>query len=200
MAYHLEGRVLEVCDCKTLCPCWIGEEPDNGICLSTTAYHFDKGAVDGVDVAGRTLALQLRIPGKAAEGNYHCAIYIDDGASQAQMDAVVNAFTGKLGGPMADVAKLIGKIVSIERAAITFDVVGCRGTLKVGEAAYAEVEPFKGPDGSPTTLSNTSFSNVPGQAIFVGKATQYRSKNPAVGHDLNLTGHNALQSKFVFDS
>ena len=28
MGYHLEGRLLEVCDCRVLCPCWIGEDPD----------------------------------------------------------------------------------------------------------------------------------------------------------------------------
>ena len=27
MGYHLEGKLLEVCDCKVLCPCWIGEAP-----------------------------------------------------------------------------------------------------------------------------------------------------------------------------
>ncbi len=32
MAYQLEGRILEVCDCNVLCPCWIGEDPDNGTC------------------------------------------------------------------------------------------------------------------------------------------------------------------------
>ena len=32
MAYTLEGRILEVCDCNVLCPCWIGEDPDNGTC------------------------------------------------------------------------------------------------------------------------------------------------------------------------
>ena len=28
MGYQLEGRLLEVCDCRVLCPCWIGEDPD----------------------------------------------------------------------------------------------------------------------------------------------------------------------------
>ena len=57
MAYHLEGRLLEVCDCRVLCPCWIGEDPDNGTCDAVLAYHFDAGAIEGVDVTGRTLAL-----------------------------------------------------------------------------------------------------------------------------------------------
>ena len=25
MAYELEGQLLEVCTCKILCPCWVGE-------------------------------------------------------------------------------------------------------------------------------------------------------------------------------
>ena len=49
MAYHFEGRLPEVCDCRGLCPCWIGEDPDNGTCDLVLAYHFDAGAVDGVD-------------------------------------------------------------------------------------------------------------------------------------------------------
>lgn len=32
MSYHLEGRLLEVCNCKVLCPCRIGEDPDFKAC------------------------------------------------------------------------------------------------------------------------------------------------------------------------
>ena len=55
-------------------------------------------------------------------------------------------------------------------------------------------------DYSTTVLANTIFSTVPGAPVFVGKATRYRSKHPALGHDLDMTGHNALQSTFVFDA
>ena len=50
MSYHLEGRLLEVCNCRVLCPCWIGEDPDYKTCDTIVAWHFDKGSVDGVDV------------------------------------------------------------------------------------------------------------------------------------------------------
>jgi hypothetical protein len=43
MAYKLEGSILEVCDCEVLCPCWIGENPDNGTFQSALAYHFERG-------------------------------------------------------------------------------------------------------------------------------------------------------------
>jgi hypothetical protein len=132
-------------------------------------------------------------------GNFRVALYLDEGASDAQQQALLDVYSGKLGGPIADFAKLVGEVVSVERAPIRFDVEGGRGILTIGEVSHAELEPYKGADGSTTTLSNTIFSTVPGAPVFVSKATRYRSKQPALGHDLDLTGHNALQSAFVFD-
>ena len=199
MAYHLEKRLLEVCDCRVLCPCWIGEDPDNGTCDSVLAYHFDKGTIEGIDVAGRTLAIVSHIPGNVLNGNFRVALYLDQNTNDAQQEAILNVFSGKLGGPIADFAKLIGETVSIERTAIRFDVNEGRGTLTVGDVSHSELEPYKGADGSTTTLSNTIFSTVPGAPVFVGKATRYRSRHAALGHDLDLTGHNALQSTFMFE-
>jgi len=41
MAYKLEGRLLEVCTCKVLCPCWIGENPDGGTRDGVMAYQIN---------------------------------------------------------------------------------------------------------------------------------------------------------------
>jgi hypothetical protein len=88
----------------------------------------------------------------------------------------------------------------VERVPITFAVNEGRGTLRIADTALAELEPYRGPSGAATTLTDTIFSTVPGAPVFVGKATRYRSKNPALGHDLDLSGFNALQSTFVFDA
>ncbi|GGC59835.1 hypothetical protein GCM10011504_42530 [Siccirubricoccus deserti] len=200
MAYHLEGRLLEVCDCRVLCPCWIGEDPDNGTCDSVLAYHFDAGTIQGVDVAGRTLAIVSHIPGNVLAGNFRMALYLDQGTTDAQEKALLDVYTGKLGGPVAELAKLVGEVISVQRVPITFDVNEGKGTLKVGDTSHAEMDHYKGPDGAVTTLSNTIFSTVPGAPVFVGKATRYRSKHAELGHDLDLEGHNALQSTFVFDA
>jgi hypothetical protein len=199
MPYHLEGRLLEVCDCRVLCPCWIGEDPDNGTCDSTQAWHFDKGIINGIDVTGRTVAAVFHIPGNIFKGDFRAVIYIDDGASDEQYQAVLDVWSGKLGGPVAELAKLVGEVVSVERVPITFVVSEGRGTLRIAEAALAELEPYRGPDGSVTKLSDTIFSTVPGSPVFVGKATRYMSKHPALGHDLEISGHNALQGTFVFE-
>ncbi len=199
MTYHLEGRLLEVCNCRVLCPCWIGEDPDGGTCDTIVAYHFDKGTIEGVDVTGCTIAVIAHVPGNILKGNWTVAVNVDDGASQAQFDAIIKVYTGQAGGPVADIAKLIGKVVSVERVPISFDVRGGKGTIKVGTTAYAELEPYVSASGATTTLSDTVFSTVPGAPVFVGKSPRYWSKNPALGIDLDIKDHNALQSTFVFD-
>jgi hypothetical protein len=199
MGYHLEGRLLEVCDCRVLCPCWIGEDPDNGTCEGTQAWHFDKGSINGIDVTGRTIAAAFHIPGNVLKGGFRAALYVDDGASDDQQQAILDVFSGKLGGPVAELAKLVGEVVSVERVPITFAVNEGRGTLQIANAASAELEPYFGPNGAVTTLTDTIFSTVPGAPVFVGKATRYQSKISKLGRDVDLTGHNALQSTFVFD-
>lgn len=200
MGYHLEGRLLEVCNCKVLCPCWIGEDPDNGTCDTIVSWRIDKGVIEGTDVSGLTIAAVAHVPGNILQGNWTAAIFVDAKASAAQEQALLKVYTGQAGGPVADLAKLIGTVVSVERADIRFDVQGGKGTLEIGNDYYAELEPYLGATGGQTTLSDTVFSTVPGAPVFVGKAPRYRSKNAALGIDIDLKGHNALQSIFVFDA
>jgi hypothetical protein len=200
MAYRLEGKLLEVCDCRTLCPCWIGEDPDNGTCKGFLCYKLERGSVDGVDVSGCTLAMMANIPGNILQGNMRAAVYFDDRTtSPRQEDALLSAFTGKCGGPLAEFAKLIGEVVSVERVPIEFDVHEGKGKLRIGDIGYAELEPFRNAEGRTTTLRDTVISSVPGAPVFVGKAPVFRAKHDKLGIDLALSGHNALQSTFLFE-
>lgn len=201
MGYHLEGRLLEVCNCRVLCPCWIGEDPDFGTCDTIIAWRFDKGStINGVDVSGRTIAVIAHVPGNILEGNWRAAVYLDEKVSPKQEEAILDVYTGKLGGPVGELVKLIAEVVSVEKVPITFTVEGGKGTIKLGEAGYAELEPYKSASGATTTLTDTVFSTVPGAPVFVGKAPRYRSKNEKLGIDLDIKDHNALQSTFVFDA
>ena len=199
MAYKLEGSILEVCDCKVLCPCWIGETPDNGTCQSALAYHFECGTIDGVDVSGLTLATNVFIPGTPLAGNWRAHLFIDERASKEQETVLVSVFTGRQGGPVADLAALVGEMVKIERAPITFEVKEGKGTLRIGNTTEAVMEPYRGPSGKPTTLVDSIFSTIPGSPAYVAKASTFRMKNDAVGVDVNLRDHNAIQGVFAFE-
>ena len=199
MAYELEGTLLEVCNCNVLCPCWIGEDPDNGTCDGVIGYHVEKGTANGVDVSGLTLAGIAHIPGNVLAGGWKGAFFVDDRATPEQEEALLNAFTGKLGGPLADLAQLWGEIVSVERAPITFDVQEGKGTLKIGSVVEADMEPYRGPSGQVTTLNESVFSTIPGSPAWVAKASTYKRNSSKYGlKDVNLQGHNAIQGTFRF--
>lgn len=197
MAYQLTGDLFEVCSCRTLCPCWIGEDPDGGSCDGVLAWKFESGSdIDGVDVAGCSIALVGHIPGNFLDGNFKAAIYIGDQASPEQEEALLKVYTGKSGGPVADLASLVGEVVSVERTAITLNAHEGSGTVEIGQVLSAEFESFKGPEGSPTKLVDALLSTIPGAPVFIAKASRYRSKNSKLGVDLELKGHNAVQSTF----
>ena len=200
MAYTLEGRILEVCDCNVLCPCWIGEDPDNGTCDSIIAYHIDQGTIEGVDVSGLTMAMLAHIPGNVLDGNFRAVAYLDDKASQQQIDALLAAFGGRLGGPLEDMAKLVGETVAVVPATIDFSIEEGRGSLKIGDEAEVIMEPYRGPTGEITTLNESIFSTIPGSPAYVAKALRYRVKNAALGLDIDLEGHNAIQGSFRFEA
>jgi hypothetical protein len=197
--YQLEGRILEVCDCNVLCPCWIGEDADNGTCDAVVAYHFDKGTVNGTDVSGLSIAMVAHLPGNILAGNWKVAAFVDEKSTPEQQKALLDVFTGQLGGPVADFAKLVGEIVAVERVPIGFLVEGGRGTLTVGDVVDAEMAPYVGATGQPTTLNESVFSTIPGSPAYVGKASHYRRTTAKYGlKNVDLQGKNAIQGAFRF--
>jgi hypothetical protein len=197
--YQLEGTLLEVCSCNTLCPCWIGENPDNGTCDTVIAYNLTSGKIRGVDVSGLSIVNVGHIPGNVLDGNWRIAIYVDERASDEQMEAMLDAFGGKLGGPLADLAGLVGEIVSVERAPISHTIVDGAGTLNVGDKVDCAMHPFRGPDGSITTLNNSVFSTVPGAPAYVAVADHERINIPEHGYEWELENKNAIQSDWKID-
>lgn len=91
-----------------------GEDADNGTCDGVLAYHIDKGKIDGTDVSGLSLGLVAHIPGNILQGNWRIVVFMDDKASPQQQEAILNAWTGKLGGPLADMAKLVGEVIAVD--------------------------------------------------------------------------------------
>jgi hypothetical protein len=201
MAYSLKGTLLEVCTCNILCPCWVGEDPDgDGTCDSVMAWHIDEGTVNGTGVSGRTVAVATHIPGNVLKGNWKVALFVDDKASEQQNQALLDVWTGKLGGPVADLAGLIGEVVSVEQAPITYELSEGKGTLKIGSVADTEMEPYRGPTGAVTTLNESIFTTIPGAPAWVAKASKYVRKSSQYGlKDIDLQGHNAIQGSFRFE-
>ena len=197
LVYDLQGTLLEACSCDVLCPCWIGEDPDGGACDAFVAYHFDSGQVKGVDVSGLSLVNVVKIPGNIlTPGSWKVAIFVDDRATDEQLDALVAAYGGKLGGPLADLAGLVAEVVDVRRAKISHEIRDGAGSLSVDDAVTATMAPYRGPDGSTTTLQNTIFSTVPGSPAYVSKASQHTVNLPEFGMVWSFEERNAIQSDY----
>jgi hypothetical protein len=200
MGYHIEGRLLEVCTCNTLCPCWVGDDPDYGTCDGVLSWQIDRGTINGIDVSGRNLTILTHIPGNILKGNWRVVVYLDDQTTPQQEEALLGVWTGKLGGPVADLAQLVGEVIAVERAPMTFEVQGGKGILKIGQAIEAEMAPFQGATGEATTLHDTVFTTIPGSPAYPGKASNYRVNAAQHGFEINLQGHNSVQGAFRFES
>jgi hypothetical protein len=197
--YSFTGSLIEACSCNVLCPCWIGEDPDLGDCRTFLSFGIDQGRIQGVDVSGLTVVIVAYVPGNILAGNWDAVVLIDERATPEQRDVLLPAFSGQLGGPIADWAGLIGTVKGVEFAPIAHQVNGGVGTLLIEGILDAEMEPFRGASGEVTTLRDSVFSTVPGSPAWVSKASRYRLSLPKYGFEWEFEGRNAIQSDWKME-
>ena len=74
--------------------------------------------MEGTDIAGFKVAVIADTPKVMTEGNWRVGVFVDDRASDAQIEKLVEVFGGQLGGPWRGLAPLIGEMLGVERAPI----------------------------------------------------------------------------------
>ena len=176
------------------------DDPHGGKCDSFVAYRIDRGTIRGVDVSGLAFAFVARIPGNVLKGNWTAAIYVTDRATPQQKAAILDVWTGKCGGPIADLAALVGEIKGVHDAPIEFKLEKGKGTLRIGQQVEAEMAPYTDASGNPTTISNTIFSTIPGSPAYVARAAYHRVNIPEYGMQWTFENRNAIQGSFRFSA
>ena len=177
-SWRIRGEYMETCNCTLLCPCItsnLAAVPTEGDCKAALALHIDQGDKDGVTLDGLTFIVVMHAPGATGAGNMTVGLIVDDGASDAQVDAIAAIATGAAGGPMAALGPLVGRVAGIERRSIRFEVEGLKRTVNAGELIDQVCE------GLPSAVA-------PGEAIVID-----RTLHP-VNSRLSLA--RALRSRF----
>jgi hypothetical protein len=158
MAWNLTGSYLETCSCELMCPCNLSF--DHGatydFCRVTLVFNIREGDIEGTDIAGRRVALIADTPKVMTDGNWRLGVFVDDRASDEQLNKLVKVFGGQLGGPMAALAPLVGEVVGVERAVIEVSDDGLRHSVRVGDSIDFEIEdiaPFGVESGQPVRFS-----------------------------------------------
>jgi hypothetical protein len=121
-------------------------------CRVSLIFNIREGEVDGTDIGGLKVAVVGDTPKVMTEGNWRLGVFVDETASDEQMDKLVQVFSGQLGGPMAALSPLVGEILGVERAPIEVVDDGLRHSVRVGDAVDFEIEdivPFGMENGRP---------------------------------------------------
>ena len=198
--YQFAGAFYEACNCYSICPCWTGNDPDESQCTGIFAWEIEKGSIDGTDVAGLRAVSVSHHTGFRGEGaRQRVVIFVDDTATQRQSDALVAALTGSLGGPLHELADLLGELLAVEQASITLRHEGRLTTLSVGRRLLVEGVTTDGASGRPITLSDGKLSEVLGTPAEVGESWRFRIGLPEHSMEINLRGRGTMSGRFSYE-
>lgn len=199
-AYRLEGQEIESCNCMTLCPCVLGNDPDHGGCEGILARRITAGQIRGVDVAGLTWLEVFQSPGNMLKGNVRKLIFVDRSASLEQVQALRDAFEGRVGGPLGELAELDGERLGVIQADIEIDVKEGRGRVAVGGKLRVVMTPHESAAGVPTTLLHSRFSTVPDAPDWLSRTDELAVGVPEHGLQFIYEGTSAIEGSFKYEN
>jgi hypothetical protein len=157
MGWQIRGRYMETCNCDYLCPCpltGLGEST-HGHCIFAMAFHIEDGSFNGTSLDDLNFVIVGRTPGQMGEGNWEVGLIADERASQEQQDALVQIAGGQAGGPVANLAPLIGNFLGVESKPIEFEGQGNTWSVDVRDTIEQAVQGTEGLGGESLYLDNT---------------------------------------------
>jgi hypothetical protein len=182
MSWKIKGSYAETCSCDLICPC--NASFDHGAtydyCRITLVFNIKEGEIEGIDVGGLKVAAIAETPKVMTDGNWKLGMFVDETASDEQMEKLTAVFGGQLGGPMAALVPLVGEMLGVERVPIEVVDDGLRHSVKIGDAIDFEIEdivPFGIETGQPVRFNGLFHPVAPDMTI----AEARRSKIDAFG-------------------
>jgi hypothetical protein len=124
-------------------------------CRVTLVFNIREGNIEGTDVSGLKVAAIADTPKVMTEGNWRLGLFIDDHATDEQMQLLTAVMAGQKGGPMEALAPLVGEILGVERAQFEIDEDGLTHRARIGDAIDFEIKdivPFGVQTGQPVRL------------------------------------------------
>ncbi|MDQ2910260.1 MAG: DUF1326 domain-containing protein [Actinomycetota bacterium] len=190
------GNLLRELQLRCALPCGAASfalPADNERCQALLVFHVDEGEIEGVEVSGLSIALLADTPGMMIDGGWRVGVYMDEQASEDQANALGAVFSGQKGGPMEDIAPLIGEMLGIERAPIEYSEEGTRHHAKIGDDIEIVVEDFM-PEAIGEVSRVTNVAHPANTTLSVAQATTSRIKG--FGLDISNEGKNGHSAPF----
>jgi hypothetical protein len=102
--WKMKGQYLKNCSCLPTCSCdTTGYSSPNTFCEGMSGMNVLEGHFGEVDLSGLKWANSYHWPGPLHEGNGTLELFIDEGANEAQRNALLTILTGKAGGSLFEI-------------------------------------------------------------------------------------------------
>jgi hypothetical protein len=198
VAYELRGQFLEACDCRVMCPCWSQQDPDENSCTGVTAWYVEQGQINGLDVSNLIAVSVSHHGGHRHGAKARVALCIDERATDAQQQALVDAFTGKLGGPLRELADMTDELGAVQLEPITFTSDGSTTEVVVGSAVTVAMRLIAGSTNRIISVADGGLATVLGSPAEVGSSTRFRLDVEGEAFDVDLQGRGANRGRFAY--
>lgn len=181
MAYKISGVAIELCSCNTPCPCAFGQEPSKGYCQGFVLLDIHEGNLNNVKLDGTKAVMAVNLPGVWTAGNWKAAMILDAANSESQNDALKSIFGGQEGGDAANLAALVGEMVSLTVDKIEMDSTGPTRSVRIGNIVDAAGEVEYGQDPNKTIdIVNADYMMSP---VSLGRSTKVKSSIPGLSFE-----------------
>lgn len=133
-SWSIKGEYMEACSCTFLCPCIplnATTPASEDFCKVAMTYVITHGNFGAVALDGIAFAVVAQSKAIMTAGEWVMGIIVDSKASAAQVDAIAQIGSGKVGGPLAGFASLVSDFRGIEQRPITFEMVGHERRVKI---------------------------------------------------------------------
>ena len=176
--WAIKGELFLNCSCELFCPCVVSlgaHPPTEGHCHAWMAIAIDEGNFEGEDLSGLNVGLLVDIPGRMGEGNWRVGAYVDERASEAAYNGLLQIFSGAAGGTTGLFTMLVSEIIGAERAPVEIIRDGKKRAIKIGRKISGEIEMIDGasPD-HPVMISNSKYWMGPDIIAAVGVKSKVR--------------------------
>jgi len=175
--WSVSGSYFEACNCEVTCPCIFLSAPSEGYCEVSVFWQIDQGSYGSVDLKGQKVVVAIRSPETMTAGGWSGAMYIDEGATEEQREALKTIFSGAAGGHPKVLTSFITEHLGLKFVPITATLEGNKRTLNIPDILDVEIVGLEGNEGKPVVVNNPPLAVSPGQELTVAKTTKYKYKD-----------------------
>jgi len=142
--FRVKAESIEACNCQHGCNCQFAGYPNEGKCEFIVGYEVKDGKFGTVSLKGVRAVVAAKYPKAIHEGHGQVVLFVDEKASQEQVNAFATILSGKMGGmPWEALAGTIEHFEGPVRKPVEISIAGERSQVRVPGAVELRLTPLR---------------------------------------------------------